>query len=178
MRRTRSSVEITEIGFTYPLRCSDSSSTAEILSTSSALAPFSTFADFVASFFGIADQLVETHRDGLPKVHRDMLLARGNIHQPVTVGEVVVGQTRLLGSEEQRNLADREFFANQLGPLLQPTKRVVQFAMTHSGCADNQCAIGYRVRDGFVLFSVREHRRTANRGSCLSKSNFVRVDYP
>ena len=56
--------------------------------------------------FDLAHQFVQADRHRLAQVHRDVLFARGNAHQPVAVAEVLVGQPDLLRAEQQRDAAD------------------------------------------------------------------------
>src|ERR1019366_9801738 len=53
--------------------------------------------------FGIANQFIQANRDRLPQVHRDILIARGDAHEPVTMAEGLVRKPKFLRTKEERH---------------------------------------------------------------------------
>ena len=61
-----------------------------------------------------ANQFVQTHRDGLPQIHRNILRRGRNVQQPVAMAQIFIGQSKFLGAKEQRHAIRRRAFARRL----------------------------------------------------------------
>lgn len=69
-----------------------------------------------------ARDLIETHSDGLAKVHGDVLIAGRDVQEPVTVAEVVVGEAGFLRTEEQGDASGLEVPLDQRSDVVQRMK--------------------------------------------------------
>ncbi len=108
--------------------------------------------------FRIARELVEAYRHRLPKVHRDILFARWDAHQPVTVAEVLVREAELLRSEQQGDTVRSELLADEARTVFQLFERVLQLTVTYRGSSDYERAVGDGFGHALVLLCVREQR--------------------
>src|SRR6202007_124985 len=98
--------------------------------------------------FLIANQFIETNSDCLPEIQRNILLASGDIEQPMAMAEVFIREAKLLRAEQNRNGARTEMFANCTGARLEAAQRMLQIAMSNGRGADYERAVGHGVRDG------------------------------
>ena len=127
--------------------------------------------------FSVARQLIETNGNRLAQIHGDVVLAGGNVHQPVAVAEVRVRQPALFRAEKQRDPAGCgcQPLANQARAGFKALQRMLQRALADRGGAHDQRAI----RDGFghrcVLFRPREHLGRADGRTRVAKRRRVRV---
>src|SRR6185295_7246973 len=53
----------------------------------------------------VANQFVQTHRNRLAQVHRDVLFPGGNANQPVAIAEVILGEPVPLRAKQEGHWA-------------------------------------------------------------------------
>src|SRR5438270_9762535 len=69
-------------------------------------------------------QFVQTYRDCLAEVHGDVLPARRNIEQPVTVSEIFIREASFFRSKQQSNALSLQLLPNRRpGRLVEPVHR-------------------------------------------------------
>lgn len=61
------------------------------------------FLDCRRSCFCVANYFVESDRDCLSQIHRDIAFDGGDAHQPVAMAERVVGEAKLFRPKEERD---------------------------------------------------------------------------
>ena len=127
---------------------------------------------------GIAHQLIQADCNRLAQVHRNVFFARGDAQQPMAMAQVFVGQTALLRTEHQSDVARWQTAADELRTFFEPVERVLQFAVIARGGSHHQRAVGHGFSHAAVLFRTLENHRGTDGGTRLAKRRFVRIHHP
>jgi hypothetical protein len=127
--------------------------------------------------FAVADYFVEAHSDGLSQIHGNILFNGRNADEEMRVAHLRGGQTDLLRTEQQRNQAGAQMFANAAGALLQALDRVFNFSPPHSASGNNQSTVGYGVSDVLILLGAGENVSRADCGTSFTKSWSVGIHH-
>lgn len=117
---------------------------------------------------------VKTDSHGLAEVHGDVLLACGDMEQPVAVAEVVVGEAALFGAEEKRDAA--AMATDEASSLVEAVQWLLQLASASSGGADDQSAVRNGCGEVGEFPGVGEEFGRANRRAGLAKCHGIGVD--
>jgi hypothetical protein len=125
---------------------------------------------------GAASQFVEANGGGLTEIHGLMLDAGGNVQKPMTMTEVVVGQTFFFGAEKDGDAILAEALANQWTGEVESTQGMLDVAIADGGRADNQAAIGDGFLNGGAFLGLTQERRSTYGGAGFAKGFFVGVD--
>ena len=126
--------------------------------------------------FLIANQFIETNGYCLPEIQRNILLASGDIEQPMAMAEVFIREAKLLRAEQNRNGARTEMFANCTGARLEAAQRMLLIAMSNGRGADYERAVGHSVRDRIIFLGAGQNISAAHGGARLAKGAFERID--
>jgi multiple antibiotic resistance protein len=114
-------------------------------------------------------EFVKTHSDGLAEIHRRLRRIGGNRGEDLAKREVFACEAALLGAEDEGDApAARELFLNERREFRQRNNRLLGLAMLERGCAHDQSAVGYRVREALRAFRVLEQVRSADGGLRLA----------
>ena len=125
----------------------------------------------------VANDFVQTHRDSLPQVHRNVFFARGDAHQPMAMAQILIRQPKLLRPKKQRHPARSNPPANQPSAVFQPPQRMVQLPMSHRRRSHHQSAVCHRFSHALVLFSFRKKRRSPHSRPRFAKRRFIRIHH-
>ena len=93
-----------------------------------------------------ANEFIQTDRNGLPQVHRDVFVPASGIR--ISQWQWLRsfrGKSVLLRAKQEGDATGLHSLPNQPCAILQPPQWMLQFPMTHGGCSDHQRTIG----DGF-----------------------------
>src|SRR5262249_49414192 len=121
---------------------------------------------------GFAAELIQAHRDRLAQVHR---AASIDAHQPVAIAEIVVRQTELLRTEQQRRRTRRQMLSQQPTAVFERSQRMLELAMPERCGANYQCAAGDRLRKRVEFFRRFQNFLRVYRGAGFTESDFVRI---
>ena len=104
-----------------------------------------------------------------------MLFTSGNVHQPMTVAEVVVRETHLFGTKQEGDSLRLQALADAASTVFQPMEWLVPFTAAQGCSSDNKRAIGNGVGYALVLFCMLEHRGGTHSRAGFAKGQCVRV---
>ncbi len=122
-----------------------------------------------------ARKFVQADCHCLAQIHGDLLGAGGNAHQPVTVAEILVGEAALFRTEQQGDAARAQLVADKAGARRQSSQRLFRLPVTARGGADDECAVGHRLRDTVECFGASQQPGCAYRRPRLAERQFVRL---
>ena len=71
----------------------------------------------------VTNQFVQTYRDRLAQVHRDVLFPGGNADQPVAIAEVLLREPVSLRTKQEGHRAGSHVFADQAAAVFQASQR-------------------------------------------------------
>src|SRR5580692_7038330 len=91
------------------------------------------------------------------------------------MAEVFIREAKLLRSEQNRNGARTEMFANCAGAWLEAAQRMLQVAVTNGSGSDHERAVGHSVRDRIIFLGASQNRSAAHGGTRLAKGAFERI---
>ncbi len=172
-RRMRSSASVTWRRPKNPLVCRASSSSVVMRSSSAGCGRVRLLGRALA--FGVANQFIEANRHGLPQIHGDIFIARGNPNEPVAMAEIFVGKAKFLRAKQQRDATGPHAPANQPRGIFRAVDRVLQFTIADRRGSHDQRAIGHGVGDALEMLRLRQNFGSANGRARFPKGGFERI---
>ena len=94
------------------------------------------------------------------------------------MAQVLIGKAALLRAEKDSDTAAGEMLTEERCALIQAANAVLQLTLADRGRSDDQCAVVNGSGDGFEFFGPGEQRLGTHRGTCLAKSQLIRVHDP
>ena len=126
----------------------------------------------------VALQFIQTYGYGLAQVHGEVFFPGGDVHKPVAMAHVLIGETEFFRAEEEGAGSAIEMPADDWGTSLQAMKRVLQVAMADGRGSDDEGAIGNGFRHGGEFPGIDENVGGTDGGPSVFEGHFVRIHHP
>ena len=107
-----------------------------------------------------------------------MRFPRRNVHQPMTVAQIVIRQSNLLRPKQQSNASRCKRLANTPATLLQRIKRLMGLSIAQRRRAYHEWTIAHGVRERRELLCTLHHSRSPDRRARFAKGHIVRIHHP